>query len=170
MTTRTEDTPDVLRRREILERMDQERKYKKMVSDVEHPKSKLNFLPQKRQSSLHSAGVGLNILIAALTAFFFGYWAGWSYFRDTSNALYAGILCGGGMLALETVLYISRARRLNTIQKHRRKKHRQDRIRRAKRTKPSREALEAREALASWLKSQGITTEEGDLIKKSSSS
>ena len=71
------------------------------------------------------------------------------------------------MLALETVLYISRARRLNAIQKHRRKKHRQDRIRRAKRTKPSREALEAREALASWLKSQGITTEEGDLIKKS---
>ena len=170
MTTRTEDTPDVLRRRKILERMDQERTYKKMVADVEHPKSRLNFLPQKRQSSLHSAGVGLNILIAALTAFFFGYWAGWSYFRDTSNALYAGILCGGGMLALETVLYISRARRLNAIQKHRRKKHRQDRIRRAKRTKPSREALEAREALASWLKSQGITTEEGDLIKKSSSS
>jgi len=132
--------------------------YKKMVADVEHPKSKLNFLPEKRQSSLHSAGVGLNIFIAALTAFFFGYWAGWSYFRDTIRASYVGILCGGAMLAVETVLYISRARRLSAIQKSRRKKHRRDRIRRANRTKPSREALEAREALESWLQSQGITT------------
>lgn len=161
MTTRADDTPQILQRRRYLQRMDQERTYRNMVKDVEHPKSRVNFISEKRQSPLHSAGVGLNILLASLTAFFLGYWAAWSYFQDNIRASSVGVVCAGCMLALETVLYISRSRRLDAMQKDRRTNHRRSEQRRAKRMGPSREAMEARKALESWLRRKGITTDEG---------
>lgn len=154
------ESKDVLRRRAYLMKLEEQRKYDRMVSDVKHPRARLDLMPKRQGSLMHEMGVGLNILLASLTALFLGWWAGWSYFdRDNAKALFVGVLSMSAMLIAEIILYIARVRRVDRGRKIKREKQRSDMHKRAMRPEgPTKEALEARRALEEWLERKGIAT------------
>eukprot|EP00939_MAST-03C_sp_MAST-3C-sp1_P003883 g3883.t1 len=151
-----DDDPSQANRRAYLRKIESERKYQRMVSDVEHPRARLDYIPKRQASLSHEIGVGLNILVATLTALFLGWWAGWSYFQNMEKALFVGILCMGGMMIVETILFMGRIRRLDALQKMRKRRKDRAQDRAAKARGPSKEAQEARKALEAWLKTKGI--------------
>jgi len=155
-----EESEAVLKRRAYLLKREEERRYQRLVSNVEHPRAKEAEYIDKRQGSLmHEAGVGLNILVGTVTALFLGWWAGYSYFEEHTKALCVGVLCMGVMLVIETILYMGRLRRLDGAQVQRRRRDARKEKEKAARTAISKDALEAREALHAWLKEQGINQE-----------
>ena len=90
------ETEEVKKRREWLRYRAREREYQKMVSNVEHPKY-MRVLRQRpgynveRRSVMADAGIGLNMILAALTAFVLGYFVGKAYFGGIQGAAFTGL-------------------------------------------------------------------------------
>ncbi|OQR81850.1 hypothetical protein THRCLA_11343 [Thraustotheca clavata] len=109
------------KRRQYLQRRQEEKMYNKMLGKLDGPKGDADMQREMKSVTQHLS-IGANMIAAMATAFFVAYYISSSLTSDETVRLLIGLGATIGMMIVEMVLYIARATKQEEIARRQRKK------------------------------------------------
>ncbi|EQC30213.1 hypothetical protein SDRG_12064 [Saprolegnia diclina VS20] len=108
------------KRRQYLQRRQEEKSYNQMLGKLERPKADSDMQREMKSVSQHLS-IGANMIAGMATAFFVAYYVARSVTDNETSRLLLGLAATIAMMVVEMVLYITRSTKQEELARRQRK-------------------------------------------------